>query len=311
MHKWIKGGIAFVLTVVASSIIDRLIDYSGQILPSMMDFILSDIILIVGLIVGGLLIALGIWKSEFKVKRIDGVQAFIFWPKGIPVENKTLDYHRKHFHKKLIVNFKTTPPEAYYLVASKTSYSWKLIGTFSDLYTSIEDSTYPNPDTPKWCEENGYHLNPHSASEEDLKKSTENKGTEIYFKAEILNKKKEYGKTDSVFFRTSFRGCVKYGFIDNKITNLEGKSFQKRWYQLRKRPYTFSHHPDTLKYRYKFLPNFLIRGRLNGYINQTFDWAWVIPKIIPSGQYTVSMRIYDEWLVATAFRETEDTITII
>jgi hypothetical protein len=172
MRKWLWGGIVFVTGAIVQIVLDRIFDWSASILPMVSPASLSDILLIVGLIVGSSLIAVGIRKSRLVVKRIDDVQVFIFWPKGTLVEDKTLDFHRKHYHKKLIVNFKTHPPEAYYLIASKTSYGWKLIESYPDLYTSVEDITYPNPDTEKWCIKKGYHLNTYSASKEDLEKSS-------------------------------------------------------------------------------------------------------------------------------------------
>lgn len=111
------------------------------------------------------------FKQRRSIERIDGVEAFLFFPRGTLEENKTLDHHEKHFHKKLMVNFKQKPPQAYYLHAANTSYSWKLIQKYPDLWTSVEDSAYPDPDTQKWCEEKGYKLNSWSASKKELLKA--------------------------------------------------------------------------------------------------------------------------------------------
>lgn len=111
------------------------------------------------------------YKQRRFIERIEKVHAYVFFPVGTPEENNNLDYHGKHFHKKLIVNFKTKPPQAYYLVAADTSYGWKLIHKYPDMWTSMEDSLYPNPDTHKWCEEKGYKLNPWNASKEELLKT--------------------------------------------------------------------------------------------------------------------------------------------
>lgn len=109
--------------------------------------------------------------QRYSIKHIECVHAYVFFPVGTLEENKNLDYHGKHFHKKLIVNFKTKIPQAYYLVAADTSYGWKLIHKFPDMWTAMEDLLYPNPDTHKWCEEKGYKLNPWSASKEELLKT--------------------------------------------------------------------------------------------------------------------------------------------
>lgn len=109
--------------------------------------------------------------QRYSIKHIECVHAYVFFPVGTLEENKNLDYHGKHFHKKLIVNFKTKIPQAYYLTAADTSYGWKLIHKFPDMWTAMEDLLYPNPDTQKWCEEKGYKLNPWSASKEELLKT--------------------------------------------------------------------------------------------------------------------------------------------
>lgn len=118
-------------------------------------------------VVGVVLIIYGLRKTG-NVERIEQVQAYIFFPKGTPEEDKTLEYHEKHFHKKLVVNFKKKPPQAYRLPAANTSYGWKLIKKYPDLWISVEDPIYPDPDTQKWCEERGYGLNPWSVSKKEL-----------------------------------------------------------------------------------------------------------------------------------------------
>lgn len=110
-------------------------------------------------------------KQRRSIERIEEVHAYVFFPVGTLEENKNLDYRGKHFHKKLIVNFKTKIPQAYYLTAADTSYGWKLIHKFPDMWTAMEDLLYPNPGTQKWCAEKGYNLNPWSASRKELLES--------------------------------------------------------------------------------------------------------------------------------------------
>ena len=110
------------------------------------------------------------YRQRSYFERGEGIMAFIFFPKGTPEENKTLEYHEKHFHKKLIVNFKRKPPQAYYLPTANTSYGWKLIHKYTDMWVSEEDTIYPDTDTEKWCEKRGYKLNPRSATKYELSK---------------------------------------------------------------------------------------------------------------------------------------------
>jgi len=110
------------------------------------------------------------WKWH-SIKRIDHVCAYIFFPIGTLRENKTLGYHKEHYQKRLIVNFKTKIPQAYPLPNAPTCYGWRMIHKYADMWFSFEDSIYPNPDNQRWCDEKSYHLNPYSASKEELLKT--------------------------------------------------------------------------------------------------------------------------------------------
>jgi hypothetical protein len=106
-------------------------------------------------------------KQRRYVMRIDGVMAYVFFPAGTLETDKTLDFHKKHCHKKLVVNFRRTPPQAYYLVDTNTSYAWKMVNKYPDMWTPVEDS-FPDQDTAKWCENNGYEFHPWSATKAEL-----------------------------------------------------------------------------------------------------------------------------------------------
>jgi hypothetical protein len=104
---------------------------------------------------------------RMSIKWIEGVQAHIFFPKDTPITNKNLDYHKKHFRYKLIINHKTKTPQAYYMPTD--SYGWKLIKKHSDLWISEIGPPSNDPNfTKKWCEKHGYNLNPWKASKKDL-----------------------------------------------------------------------------------------------------------------------------------------------
>ena len=167
--NWVKGVVGFVIFAIIQNIIDRIIDFSGNLLlPTILAVSISDIILIIGIIVAVILIIV-VYKLKSDIERIDKVEAFIFFPKGTLNKNRTLNYHKKHLHNKLIVNFKTKPPKAYYLTRDSCSYGWRLIKKYpnmwiSQLHSNSESGTFTN----KWCKQKGYTLIQRDASEEDL-----------------------------------------------------------------------------------------------------------------------------------------------
>lgn len=112
--------------------------------------------------------------GDFDLKNIRKVMAYLFFPAETPEKDKTLDYHSKNLHHRLIVNHKTTPPKAYYLTSG--SYGWKFIQENSDKWVSqvviSKEYTIDDPDfTENWCKKKGYQLHPRVAEKEDLLES--------------------------------------------------------------------------------------------------------------------------------------------
>ncbi len=119
------------------------------------------------IVFGTSLMLMAIRYLGIDIKRIGGVQAYIFFPIGTPEKNKTLKYHKSNFPHRLIVNSKTKPPTAYYL--STDSYCWKLINKYSNLWVSESDpSPYDDNFTKKWIEQNGFILISRNAEKKDL-----------------------------------------------------------------------------------------------------------------------------------------------
>jgi hypothetical protein len=109
-----------------------------------------------------------------EIDYIEGISAYLFFPPGIPREQQTFDYHRKHLRHRLIVNHNTKPPKAYYLTSS--SYGWKFVEKHPDIWVSeVVDSTGYSIDdshfTEEWCNEKEYELNRRPANKKDLLES--------------------------------------------------------------------------------------------------------------------------------------------
>ena len=65
MRDWIKGGIIFVVIATAQGIIDRFLDLSESLLlPAILGASISDIIYVLGIVIGIIFIALGVSKSK-------------------------------------------------------------------------------------------------------------------------------------------------------------------------------------------------------------------------------------------------------
>ena len=132
------------------------------------------------------------FRQRSYVERISGIMAYIFFPKGTPEENKTLDYSKKNFRKRLLVSFRKKPPQAYYLHAAGTSYGWKLINKYLDLWTSVEDSDIDSDQsTAKWCQKQRYELHPWGATKVELKEMTTDLNSDLLSE---LKKRKQEGK---------------------------------------------------------------------------------------------------------------------
>lgn len=126
-------------------------------------FIVSVFVLIV--------IAIFRLKRWMSIEYIEGIQAYVFFPKGTPLEKRRdLEYHRKYLHHRLIVNLKTKPPKAYYM--NPKSYGWKFIKKHDRWVHEVvtrENYSCDDPDfTEKWCKEKGYELYPSAASKNNL-----------------------------------------------------------------------------------------------------------------------------------------------
>ncbi len=123
--------------------------------------------------VGTFFIAQTVYQNlhGFGIKRVEGVQAHVFFPVGTPDALKTLKYHKEHYHHRLIINHKTTLPKAYFLPTD--SFGWKLIEKYPDIWVSEDD---PNPHdakfTEEWCKANGFHLVQKTATKYDLRETT-------------------------------------------------------------------------------------------------------------------------------------------
>jgi len=110
-------------------------------------------------------------KRKMSIQWIEGIQGYVFFPKGTLEEHKTLDFHTKHFHHKLIINHKTKPSNAYYMTAPD-SYGWKFVNKYHRWVSEIvsrEEYSIDDPNfTREWCKEKGYKLNPWDATKKNL-----------------------------------------------------------------------------------------------------------------------------------------------
>jgi hypothetical protein len=141
-----------------------------------------------------LTVTIRLWQRSY-VERIENVQAYIFFPKGTPKKDQTLDYHEEHFHKRLLVSFRKNPPQAYYLPASGASFGWRLIKKYTDLWVSVEG----DPDTARWCKRHGYELHPWSPTKTELMQSLSAIDSDLLAK---IKEKKRQGKLDDLPHRS-------------------------------------------------------------------------------------------------------------
>ena len=177
-NKWVKRGVIILIATILQNISNRVFDWSWDyLLTSTIILSFSDLIFIVGITVSGIFIFIisGKWGLKLptekmrEIEKIDGVNAYVFFPVETPDENRTLNYHSKYLHKRLIVNLKTEPPKAYFMTASKDSYGWQLIKKYSSMWVSelhydLENKYF----TKQWCKAKGYTLIERVASKEDL-----------------------------------------------------------------------------------------------------------------------------------------------
>lgn len=153
MTRITAGSIVTAIATIASLLeILRSVDEGLPIIPSVSVLIqvLSQFS-IIGVFAFPLWLAYHFIVGE-KIKFIYGLSAHVFFPEGVFDKDRTLDYHKKYLHHRLIINHKTTPPTAYYLPTG--SYGWKLINKYRELWVSENDPS-PRDDgfTKRWCEE--------------------------------------------------------------------------------------------------------------------------------------------------------------
>jgi len=165
----IGGGILFLMGAFATFILNEIFDWSFDVIvTSNIILSLADLIFFICFPVGIIFIIIGLIALYPKIERIDKVQAFLFFPEGTHNNDRTIEYHERHYHKKLIVNFKTLPASAYYMSAPN-SYGWKLIKKYSDMVVSeVHDNSESEEFTSNWCKQHGYNLFTRSATKKDL-----------------------------------------------------------------------------------------------------------------------------------------------
>lgn len=173
--------VAFIYIVLTA--IDNIPLATGLAIPS--EWILG---VLVALVVSVIVTVVVLLEQRSYVERIDGIMVYVFFPRGVPEENKTLDYHRKYYHKKILVSYRKRPAQAYRLHAANTSYGWRLINKYPDLWRSMEDSIYPDPDTAKWSKEQHFELHPWSPTKSELKEITTDLNSDVFAKLEIRKK---------------------------------------------------------------------------------------------------------------------------
>lgn len=150
--------------------------YAGQnkevinISPPETRFLIESTIRGFGLSLIPISIILAIFKTP-SVSAHNDVSAILFFPKGISEKNKTLGYHAKNLHHRLIVNHKTKPTKAFYLTPN--SDGWKLIESNQELWVSevVDSRNYRIDDqkfTEKYCKKQGWLLMKKIATERDL-----------------------------------------------------------------------------------------------------------------------------------------------
>lgn len=296
--KLVLVGIAFVLGGIFGGFLSGagsdLYNMTREwVLSSVFPLTLPQLLFSILAIIGITLIIIGFWKkspNKLIKPNFDHVIACFFYPEKYSWDKGERDPNKIVPRLKLVLV--TDSEKGYYI----GDYIMKLVKNRKIKWLS-EDKQ----DLNEWCKNTGYKLIPEIGTEEKI--------LEPCFKAEILNKKQEYHRGDKVFFKSYFRGLLNHGFLSNKIVNSEGKKFPSgQFHRQKNRDYSWA--PDTLKYRYKWIPNFLIRGKLDGYVKHQTEWCWIVPYNAPFGEYRISMCVYNNWLPCTAIKEIQDTIIV-
>lgn len=239
LPKLFWAGVAALLVAIAGGF---LVSFGTDLYNATKEWLLSSNLpitipqlIFVLLAVGGIALIIyalrhkpAVTPTEDEIERIERVHAYIFFPIGTPEENKNLDYHKKYYHKKLIVNSKTKIPQAYILPAAETCYGWRLVHKYPDLWTSEEDSIYPNPDIQKWCDERGYHLNPWSASKKELLESDslDVKSKEIVEQEQFLKEKSSFEQTKTELLQALYFFPEHWGTYKKLVESMKLESPQ-------------------------------------------------------------------------------------
>lgn len=301
MQNKLKTGIAFVLGGIAQRVLDRFLDWSEPVLSSafLSGLSLSDVLLIVMVIIGGLLIAVGLWKSRLNVSK---PKVMSLDPKFSHVSARLFYSPKRRWHKTRVPTkhwweISKQTPSRHKLVLVKDLKKAYWVGKFAwDLIIEdkIEWFSEEDQDLDQWCKKEGYYL----VNEE----ATRDKLLEPYFKAEIKNKKSEYHLGEVVLFRTHYRGELTNGFFSNQIFAPIGKTFTDGLN--RKSSFPF----DTLE---SGDPN--IQGKLDGFVNHLSDWHWGVPLDAPLGQYRVYMRVHNHFRADNrpVVAESQDSFVVV
>lgn len=213
--------------------------------------------------------------------RLKHVEARLFYSSDVNWEKKQIDPKKNNPRHKLILV--KDLKKAYHV----GTYAWDLI-----LKNKIEWFSEDDQDLEEWCKKRGYTLIPDDASEDKL--------LEPYYLFEIVDKKTEYMRGESVYFRTHYRGRLIKGFFDNEMTPLSGERL-----------------PDGRSSYWKWSPETMDNpygeGKLDGFFDHQETWNWIIPYDAPTGQYRVIMGVLNHHDVNNRPRiaHKEDIITLV
>lgn len=158
MWNWIKkkkiwGGAIFIIGVIIGNIVDRIIDWSSGVISDI-PISVSDIILIIGLIVGGTLIAIGIYELRKDRK-----------PKIQEIHNQfnpKYSHLTVHYSSRTDMPNKPNPSRPRYIVNNKTKEAYWTSTPIDKLLDKgeIQWHTHDNVESlKKYLSENNIHIN--------------------------------------------------------------------------------------------------------------------------------------------------------
>lgn len=258
---------------------------------------IPDLLSIMLLVLGIILIIIDIKrKPTFEKKdepNFDHIEAWFFYSKKYSWGKGERD-PKKHVPRQKLVLLKDLK-KAYYM----GEYALNLVLN-DKIKSSLTDNEQDN--LHEWCNARGYDLIPNDGTKDRL--------LEPYFKAEIKDKKSEYHPRDIVLFRTHYRGKLTNGFYHNEIVHSENKKFPSGTFH-RLKNHDYSRGTDTLSNRAKWKWFWFIKGKLNGYVNYSSEWSWIIPYNAPKGKYHIKMCVYNWNSVKTVVEQKEETIVVV